>query len=295
MRPFISSDEKRGSVWGPILRVVLPYLVLGAAWILFSDRILLSLVNQPDRLIVISTAKGWFYVLITGVLLSILIYGELRRQLSLEAKLRDGLREKSALLFELNHRVKNNLQLMVSLLSLESGNLADGAAKQLNARMLGRVRAMALAHESSVERGGIDRIELGAYVRDLWAALVDVHKGKNRDASFALDELYISSDRASAFGLFAAEAMSEALRRYRDVSPPCAFFLGLSAEKTGRAEFLIRVKSCGSNAPGDRLAEDLMEALALQLRGGLARSYDGERAIDELRLDFPVSEVAHHG
>lgn len=289
-------DDAPGRLsWGPIARIVLPYLALGALWILFSDRILLSLVDNPQELLAISTGKGWLYVLLTSVLLFVLLYRELRRQFSLESQLREGLREKSALLFELNHRVKNNLQVISSLLSLEGGSFEGDEARALGQRMLARVRAMALAHESSAERGGIDQIELGSYLAALWPALAEIFKAERAKAALALEELYAHSDDALSFGLFATEAMAEILRGLDpDTSPEAA--ISLSAAGAGMAEFRIRSEIPAPRGVEARLGEDLMAVLAQQLRGKLERKVEegaGSLRIG-IRLLFPLSEKAAH-
>ena len=111
---------KRRSIVQSVLLIVLPYFALGAVWILFSDRLLLNLTANPRAMIALSTGKGWFYVLVTSVLLFVLVYGELRRRAILETRLRQSIAEKGALLAELNHRVKNNLQIVASILNLET-------------------------------------------------------------------------------------------------------------------------------------------------------------------------------
>jgi len=170
-----------------VLRIVLPYLVLGAAWILFSDRLILAITGDTRALMILSIAKGWLYVLVTGGLLFVLIYGELRGRAILEARLRDGLAEKGALLAELNHRVKNNLQVIASILNLETEKIEGAEARALNDRTSARIRAMEIAHERLFETGEIAHIELGGYVRALWDVLADILATKKSHPSFELE------------------------------------------------------------------------------------------------------------
>ncbi len=60
-------------------RITILYLLLGALWIIFSDRLLTSFTNDPGLLTTLQTFKGWFYVLITGVLLYVLLKHHLRQ------------------------------------------------------------------------------------------------------------------------------------------------------------------------------------------------------------------------
>jgi PAS domain S-box-containing protein len=68
--------------WSPVVKLVVIYAILGAAWILLSDKFVLHLVRDPDVVSQLQTYKGWFYVAVTAVLLGFLMHyylGELRR------------------------------------------------------------------------------------------------------------------------------------------------------------------------------------------------------------------------
>ena len=78
-----------------------------------------------------------------------------------------ALREKSALLQEVHHRVKNNLQVVVSLLRLEAGRDAQGSVKAVLDDMQGRIRAMALLHESLYRTDVFASVRLEHYLREL--------------------------------------------------------------------------------------------------------------------------------
>jgi two-component sensor histidine kinase len=203
---------KKGSVIAPVLRIVLPYLALGALWILFSDRLLISSIADPRKLLIISTAKGWLYVLITGALLFSMVYGEMRRMAALEARLREGLDDKGALLAELNHRVKNNLQIITSILNLEAEDIVGKEAHDLNDRTRARIRSIGLAHERLFEGSEFARIDLGNYLRALWDVMMDIFEAKGARASFDLPEIKAGAAEAVPFGLFATEAFTNAIR-----------------------------------------------------------------------------------
>jgi two-component sensor histidine kinase len=275
---------KNGSITAPILRIVLPYLALGAAWILFSDRLLLSLVDDPRKLLAISTAKGWLYVLITGVLLFFLIYGEMRKMAVLESKLRDGLDDKGALLAELNHRVKNNLQIITSLLNLEAEDIVGEEARELNDRTRARIRSMGLAHERLFEGGEFARIDLGNYLRALWEVLTEIFEAKGARASFDLPVIRAGTAEAVPFGLFATEALSNAIRYGAGPDGIADVEVSLKEKGGGFLELSIRDKGPGYPEGGAGLGLRLMDALAAQLRGKLERRNEGGAIV---RLVFP--------
>jgi len=71
-------------------RITLLYIFFGALWILFSDQLVISLTNDPHRIHLLSTYKGWFFVTITGVLLFYLIRNEIRRRTLIYNELLDA-------------------------------------------------------------------------------------------------------------------------------------------------------------------------------------------------------------
>jgi two-component sensor histidine kinase len=141
------------------LRLTLAYLIVGAVWIALSDRALSVLVRDPQLYAEFQTIKGWFYVAATSALfgffafaelknISVLQERELQSRREFEATMTAALREKEELLRELNHRVKNNLQLISSLLSLRMDRIVDPASRVFFVEFLTRIKSMALVHDS---------------------------------------------------------------------------------------------------------------------------------------------------
>jgi two-component sensor histidine kinase len=141
------------------IRLTLAYLVVGAVWIALSDRTLSVLVRDPVLYAEFQTLKGWFYVAATSVLFGFFAFAELKniailqeRELEsrreFESTMTAALREKEELLRELNHRVKNNLQLISSLLSLRMDRIVDPASRVFFVEFLSRIKSMALVHDS---------------------------------------------------------------------------------------------------------------------------------------------------
>jgi two-component sensor histidine kinase len=280
-------NANRRSIIAPISRVVLPYVVLGSVWILFSDKLLLRLIEDPPKLLFVSTLKGWLYVLITGLLLLWLVYREVKRHSNLEAKLRKGLQEKDALLSELNHRVMNNLQILTSILNLEAGSSASREADEMNSRTRVRVRAMGIAQERLYESKNFGRIDLGVYVRALWDAIKEIVTVRDAVASFELTEISGGPTEAVPFGLFAAEAISNALRFGAGSDGKVEASIRLARCDGGLLEFSIRDRGPGVPDGASGLGFRLMDALAAQLDGTVDRRGEGGT---QVLLRFPLSE-----
>jgi two-component sensor histidine kinase len=89
------------------------------------------------------------------------------RQKETEYRLRESLREKELLLKEVHHRVKNNLQVISSLLSLQAQRLRDPEMVRLFEESQARVRSMALIHEQLYRSDDLAHIDFAAYVQEL--------------------------------------------------------------------------------------------------------------------------------
>jgi PAS domain S-box-containing protein len=128
--------------------------------------------------------------------------------------LRASLREKEALLKEVHHRVKNNLQIISSLLNLQADQVRDPAALAVLGESQNRVRAMALVHETLYRSENFARIDLAVYLEGLCAQLLRAY---GTDPERVCLELQVPGttldlDRAIPCGLLVNELVSNALK-----------------------------------------------------------------------------------
>ena len=101
-----------------------------------------------------------------GVLVSAAIRDISERKL-VETRLRASLKEKEVLLQEIHHRVKNNLQIVSSMLNLQMDQLSDPKAIELFKESHNRVRSIALFHEKLYQSRDLGRVEIGEYLKGL--------------------------------------------------------------------------------------------------------------------------------
>ena len=147
-------------------RIVAGYTLTASLWILFSDR-LLALFPDRQTILALSMTKGALFVLVTSLCLHILVSRELTQRGILEDELRKRLEENEALLRELHHRVKNNLQIIASFLALERDLVEDEEDRGIFDDMQARIQSMALVHEQLYLAGDLGSIDLASYTESL--------------------------------------------------------------------------------------------------------------------------------
>ena len=127
--------------------------------------------------------------------------------------LQDSLDEKVVLLKEVHHRVKNNLQIIASLLSLQSNQIDDEETLALFANSEHRVRAMATIHERLYLSQDLAKIDFGGYIEALVEGLIAGYKtSQNISLMTQVDDITLDLDQAIPCGLMINELVSNSLK-----------------------------------------------------------------------------------
>ncbi len=130
-----------------------------------------------------------------------------------EEKIQASLGEKDALLQEIHHRVKNNLQVISSLLSLQSGYIQDGRTLDQFKECQGRIRSMALIHEKLYQSETLARVDLRDYLDSLARIVFTTYSTQgNVRLELALEPLSTSIDTAVPLGLLVNELLTNAVK-----------------------------------------------------------------------------------
>jgi PAS domain S-box-containing protein len=124
------------------------------------------------------------------------------------------LHEKEVLLHEIHHRVKNNLQVVQSLLKMEVRTLPPSEARAAIESMVLRVRAMATVHERLCQMPGMAGLALAGYLRDIFDGAIASYSVEPGQIKIDLEaeDILLDLDRAIPFGLLANELISNSLK-----------------------------------------------------------------------------------
>jgi two-component sensor histidine kinase/CheY-like chemotaxis protein len=140
---------------------------------------------------------------------------ELGERLRVETALRASLREKEILLQEVHHRVKNNLQVIKSLLRLQAYTVMDPALHELFRDSQNRVYAMALVHEQLYQAQDLAHIDFATYLRELASSVLRSYEVRSDQIALALDidkAVALDIDTAIPLGLILTELVSNSVK-----------------------------------------------------------------------------------
>ena len=194
-----------------------------------------------------------------------------------EEKLKASLQEKEILLQEIHHRVKNNLQIISSLLYLQAHAIEDQRACSALQESRNRVESMALVHESLYQTRDFNQIDFVGYVRRLAKHLLNSYLPEPKAISFRAEihpDVKLSLKQALPCGLIINELVSNALKhRFRDQATG---HIGVLLEPRADHWLSLVVSHSGDSFPADfnlqqpqSMGLELVKALCRQLKGAL--------------------------
>ncbi len=210
-----------------------------------------------------------------------------------EATLRKTVEVREQLLREIHHRVKNNLQIIISLLTLERSGLARSGQGDAFNRSVDRIRSMSLIHETLYEQENLDSIDVSEFASTLVDQLVSAYGRTDVRLTRAFRPVRLPMDAAIPFGIILNELVTNALKHGTrpDAVPALEVRFGV---EDGWCELSVSDRGPGrkTGAPNDSgLGLSIARALSLQLEGSLALSSgaDGFGTVAVVRFPAPAN------
>ena len=142
------------------------------------------------------------------------IHVDITERKQAEEKIKQSLKEKEVLLREIHHRVKNNLQIISSLLKLQAGRVNDRFVKKVYQESNNRITAMALVHEILYQSADLAEIDLKQYIIYISKNLLKIFgpQSKNILLKTEGDNIHLEINQAVPIGLVLNEIISNSLK-----------------------------------------------------------------------------------
>lgn len=181
-----------------------------------------------------------------------------------------ALQEKTVLLKEVHHRVKNNLQLIASILNLQMRRLQDAQARAILMGVQTRVRALASIHRTLYEETGVSKVDATVFLESILRDNLSLAATQSRNLriSTQLDPVIISPDKIIPVALLFSEALTNALKYATAVAGEDTPELSITLRTEGHGIELCLRNSCSTSASATTdsgLGRELMTAFALQI------------------------------
>ena len=198
-----------------------------------------------------------------------------------ETELRDSLKEKEVLLKEVHHRVKNNLQVISSILSLQSSYVEDEQLQNVLRESQNRIKTMSFIHENLYQKDQFSSIDFAEYIKNLSTNLLHSYQIYSNlvEIKYALSSVFLSLDQAIPCGLIVNELVSNSLKHAFPEGKEGTIEIKLTEEK---GVVHLRVRDDGIGMPKNfDVAHS--ETLGIQLVVSLSEQLDAKLHINNDR------------
>lgn len=228
------------------------------------------------------------------------LYGELERELEerneIENRLRASLQEKKVLLEEIHHRVKNNLNVVASMLSLQMGRISS-VEEALEALRVSenRIHSMSLIHDNLYQSDDLSAIDMRSYLETITEDLRQIYAGEMPvEINTVSDAIYLDIYQAIPLGLILNELVSNALEHA--FCPESGGNLSITLQQAGEGQCELRVRDNGCGLSRDidlheteTIGLKLVSVLSEQLGGSLTLLREGGT---EFQITFPATSLS---
>ena len=198
-----------------------------------------------------------------------------------EEKYKSSLHEKELILRELHHRVKNNMQIISSLLSLQAKSLSDEKDLEIFKSSQSRVKSMALIHEKLYDSPDFSHINLADYIQSLVEELYDTYNIylDKIHLKMNIQDIKLNMETSIPLGLLINEIVSNSLKyafpENKNFENP-ELVIELKKEKN---DYILMIMDNGIGVP-DKLDLEKSESLGMQLINNLTDQIDGKLKLD---------------
>ena len=206
---------------------------------------------------------------------------DITQQKQAEAQIKASLREKEVLLKEIHHRVKNNLQIVSSLIYLQAQRIEDPKIRQIIEDSQSRISAMALVHDNLYRSQSLSRINLSEYIQTLTASLFYTYRIQPDGVQLEVDiddNILISLDKAVPCGLVLNELMTNTLKHGFSDGMTGKILVALKQWSNGQIHLIV--ENDGNKLP-ETFELKTIQSMGLRLVHELVNQLQGHFELDK--------------
>lgn len=198
-----------------------------------------------------------------------------------ELEILESLKEKEILLKEIHHRVKNNLQVISSILNLQSSFVEDNQTQDILMESRNRVRTMAIIHENLYRTEDFSSIDFGEYLSNLARNLIASYRVNVKvDLELKVNSVKLNIDQAIPCGLLVNEVVSNALKYAWNENQEGKLLVKLELDNSNVVN--LEITDNGKGLP-DEFENLNSDTLGLQLISTLVEQLDGELNVERVK------------
>ena len=271
---FHQQFSNRGFVY---LAIVIAVAYLGSVFVANSISH-----NVIDPLLMDVILYSNISVVILG--LSLLSYHFRKSSLELESELFETVKEREVLIKEVHHRVKNNMQIIISLLHLQGDKYDNEVSEEIINSTESRINAMLLVHEKLFQNESLSSVSVKSYLEALSDDLkYNLDFPDETEIILDCDEIEFSLDRLIPIGLIVNEALTNSCK-YADFADKATVNISLHRKNE---KYLLRIKDSGQTEPAayereGSIGTDLISGLAKSKLKGTSKVYFDEGTVVEM-------------
>lgn len=203
---------------------------------------------------------------------------EIIRRKKVESEIESSLKEKETLLKEIHHRVKNNMQVIISLMNLQSRYLDDDTAKEVLKESQNRVKSMANVHERLYQSTNLSSINFGEYIHSLASDLFRSYgSNENIELEFRVKNIPLEIDSAIPCGLIINEILSNSFKHAFPGDMKGVIIIGFDLVDDN---YILTISDNGAGFPEEFVLEK-SNSLGMLLINTLVVQLDGDIKLDK--------------
>ncbi|MBA4850624.1 tetratricopeptide repeat protein [Emticicia sp. BO119] len=185
----------------------------------------------------------------------------------------------AVLIKEQNHRVKNNLQLVSSLLSLQANQFSDPASKQATENNLLRIESMAILHRELYDKEELAVINLSDFIKEIVEVVVQTFAYEHVELAYSIEPVKLNADQALPVGLIITELVTNSCKYAFPDNPMPLLAINCKRE---REELILNVSDNGSGLKNNSSVEAVKTSFGMKLIQMQVAQLRGSYSFDSL-------------